>query len=279
MKISFALKLAGSALLAVALIGCGRKEEAADLDTKPKESECSGQINAVYTALDEFMASAPTNGLRNWCCDPRWTNHIVCVQKWFRKINADIEAVPSLRERLKALGRYESRILGGVVARPREFEEVDFYVSSREMLDLLSKTLWEATRDDDRVLALWAHQRRVYTAAYERCREEQRAIKEEYRRLYPKFLTLQARLATVRISELTEEELAFSDMWQRRYPYFSERNRVLGWLLGFYPHWNVGELGCKLDGGRLYERFKSLTPEQLKVIEDKARGTQSAASD
>ena len=272
MKSSFALKIAGYTLTAVSLIGCGREGASCDLGAKSKESgRTAGQITAVYAALDEFMASAPTNGLRHYFQDHRWTNHIVCVRRRLRKINADIDAVPSLQERIKVLGRYESRILGGIVVRPREFEEVDFYESSRTMLDLLSETLWKATRDDDRVLALWAHQRRVYKAAYERCREEQHASKEEYRRLYPKFLTLQVRLSKVSLSELTEEELAFRDMWDRRYPYLSDRNRVLERLLGFYPHWDVGEVGRRLDGGRLYARFKSLTPEQLKEIEDRVR--------
>ena len=122
MKSSFALKIAGYTLTAVSLIGCGREGASCDLGAKSKESgRTAGQITAVYAALDEFMASAPTNGLRHYFQDHRWTNHIVCVRRRLRKINADIDAVPSLQERIKVLGRYESRILGGIVVRPREF--------------------------------------------------------------------------------------------------------------------------------------------------------------
>ena len=271
MKSSFELKIAGIVLIAATMIGCGRDETPVDLGTKFKESVSTGQVVAVCAALDDFMTFAPTNDLDRGFPNPSWTNRLADVKKYLHKINAGFEAVSCTRERVNLLCKYENRILNGVVARTKGFEEEHFYESSCAMLDLMSETLWKTTWDADRVLALWAHQRRVYTAADGRCREEQCAIKEEYRCLYPKHLTLLSRLSSVRLSELTEEELVFRDMWNQRVPYLSERNRALERLLKQYPNWDVGEHGRQLDGGRLYERFKSLTPEQLKEIEDRVR--------
>lgn len=69
---------------------------------------------------------------------------------------------------------------------------------------------------------------------------------------------------------LTKEDIADREAWKNRYPYLQKRSRILGDLLDCYSRWDVGERGRSLDGGRLYEKFKSLTPEELAEIETRA---------
>lgn len=257
MKNSFALKLAEGTLLMVTLSACGPMPP-------------SLQATRARESLAELLSWAPTNKLNHLSIThPIATNRLECVRRKLFGLEDVLLSIPNKAERITLLHDSANRILDGVIVRTSEWEECDYYLSSRVMLDAIANAMWKTTGNGDEILSLWAHQRRVYTAAYERCSEEQRAIKEEYRRLYPKLLTLELRLHKVRLSELTEEELALRDMWQRRYPYISDRNRVLEWLLDYYPRWDIGELGRKLDGGKLYERFKSLTAAQLKEIEDR----------
>ena len=257
MRISFALKLAGSVLLMVSLSACG-------------PMPLSLQATRARESLAELLSWAPTNKLNHLSVThPIATNRLERVRRKLFGLEDVLLSISNKVERIALLHYSANRILDGVVVRTREWEECDYYLSSRIMLDAIANAMWKTTGNGNEILSLWVRQRRVYTAAYERCREEQRSIKEEYRRLYPKHLKLLARVVSVRLSELTEEELAFRDMWRRWYPYISDRNRVLEWLLGYYPRWDVGGLGRKLDGGKLYERFKSLTPEQLKEIEDR----------
>ena len=157
-------------------------------------------------------------------------------------------------------------MLSGTVGK-----ELDFYRSSCLMLDALAVVGWATTHDRELVLAIWSSQQRRYREAYERCVGEERDIKSEYQHFYPKLCELNLRMAKVRRSELKSEEVAFGNWWNERNAFWQKRGLVLWHLIRMYPDWDVGEHGRKLDGGRLYERFKSLTPEQLKEIEDRVR--------
>ena len=235
-----------------------------------RTGKVSPQADKVRCALDNFLLSTPTSGVWETYV-PEWTNRFENVRRDIQGVQDALFAVPDGQARFSLLREAADRILDGVVARTNGWEELDYYRGTRLMLDTLAAVGWEMTRDGDFALALWSRQRRRYEEAHGRCVKEEQDIKSEYRRNRPKVRHLMMRMAMVRATELTKEEVAFREWWSERVAYWEKRGYVLERLLAGYSHWDVGEHGRKLDGGRLYERFKSLTPEQLREIENRVR--------
>ena len=266
----------GLCLLALAVLGagCGRGESSGKGgDGNGRPTTPSPQAARARAFLEELLSWAPTNGLNNLSANhPIETGRLERVRRRLFGLEDVMLSVPDKAERIVLLRDSANRILDGVIARTNEWEEFDYHLSSCIMLDASASAIWRTSGDGDLVLSLWAHQRRAYAEACERCQAECLALKKENQRLSLESYRQALKSATLRRSDLTEADLAIRKECERL-PYVHKRWNLADQLSGWYSHWDVGEPGRRLDGGRLYERFKSLTPEQLKEIEDRVRAT------
>lgn len=176
-------------------------------------------------------------------------------------------AVANRGERVELIRESRNRILDGIVARTNGWDECDYFRSSSIMLDIVADATWKTTGDGDAVVSIWARQRRRYMASGERCQAELVALKKEKEILTLEVYKQTKKSFTVRERDLTKEDIAIRKECKEKIPMVAERLLVLARLLGLYSNWDVGERGRKIEGGRLYERFKALSPEELKRFE------------
>ena len=174
-------------------------------------------------------------------------------------------AVPDKRERMQVARRMERQLLEAIVARPSEFAECRFLFHSNVMFHAIVQAVWETTGDERCVFAFWERRRRKCIASAERSEREEEELKKEYRRLGYNGLRVSARMAKVKMKELTEEEQATLKECLEKRPKVEERLRGLYFLNGPFGWYRLGIPGAEgggLAGGRLFERFQKLSQEE-----------------
>ena len=233
---------------------------------------CNEPSREAVAAMENFelLLQSADRGKTIFPSDEGFTE----IRHKYTQIYDALIAVPDKRERVQVARRMEERLLEAIVARPSGFGECRFLIHSNIMFHALVQAVWETTGDERCVFAFWERRRRKCIAAAERCEREELELKNEDRRLMVKDYRVAARMAQVRKSDLTKEELATFKECQERRPKIAERLRGLYFLngsLGWYRLGVPGSEGAALADGKLYERFQKLSQKELDELVNQYR--------
>jgi len=249
-------KMVGLFLAAAALVGCDvRPSTGRDVPNQPLRTGCAAKGEPVRIRLDNLLEWSYTNGFSRCPSDASRPD---LIKGRLLEVEEVLSSVPDRTERIALMGEFSDRILDGIGVRTNGWEELDYYLSSCVLLDVLGEMMWKTTGDGEGVLALWTRQRNRYRGAADNCRKEACDIKGEISRLAREVDRQNLKLFTARTKALTPGDLAAQKECGEKLPSLRRRLEQVERLSDWYLGWDVGERGRGIGEGGLYRRFSGL---------------------
>lgn len=242
-------------LAALFLYGCG--DSSGRMSSRGEWENSLSRARQLERSVDVLLASASTNDLSRFLHGyvEGWEKSNQEIRESYRALPDSVRTVSNIKVRLELCGWIEKRVFENPLWGSLSYGEANYFLCSAEMLDALSKVIWDTSHDEEMVLGLWKRQRQRYAEMRMACEGPLAKAKAEEQRLRLKGYRLSQRLMQVSLKDLTKDELALREEC-RRLPDLEKEIRCIETLMDWYGAWDVGEIGKQLLDGGLYFKFK-----------------------
>lgn len=213
--------------------------------------------DGVLSFVDDMVLSVSTNGISEFP-NSSLASHNFKERSSCRKVVDMILAIKGDGERLAMASNVVDKLLLSLRNRNGPVEELNCFLVTHEILDMMSAAIWETTHDPNMVIALWSRQKHEYARRRLECENELVSKRARLKELTATAYKIQLRLANVPQDELTPEEKSAAKECNADIVPLHQLLGRLERLRKYYEEWDVGPEGKQLMNGELYRRFKQM---------------------